>query len=218
MQHIIIDLEFTTIPKKFCGTVSNEIIEIGAVRLDDGYKYVDSFSTFVRPQFAQNLSFECENLTGIHPVNLHNAPFFQEGLALLETWIGTEPFRIYQWSDNDHTQIVGECALKGVTSPLCSKHWIDLQRLYCRVAGLERVVSLERALSSLNILFEGSVHRASDDALNTASVLQVIKNKEECAKRFNKIRALLKPRSCSCTLGDLLGEKMQILYDELSLE
>ena len=217
MQHIIIDLEFTPIPKSFRKIASNEIIEIGAVRLNDHYECVDSFTTFVRPQFAHRLSNECENLTGIHLVNLHSAPFFQEALASFEDWIGDEAFRIYQWSENDQAQIVGECALKGVVSSLCSKHWIDLQRIYCRVAGLEHVISLERALSSLNIMFEGSLHRACDDAMNTASILQTMKNKDEFTRRFSTIRSLLKPRTCSCTLGDLIGGKLQLLYEEVSI-
>ena len=60
---------------------------------------------------------------------------------------------------------------------------------------------------------EGEMHRATDDAYNTASILQVINNKEEFQKRFVPLHEILTPKKNTCTLGDLLGDKLKLVYD-----
>ena len=53
MKHIVVDLEMNTLAKQFkeeksiCGS---EIIQIGAVLLDENYQEIGSFHTLVRPQ------------------------------------------------------------------------------------------------------------------------------------------------------------------------
>ncbi len=57
------------------------------------------------------------------------------------------------------------------------------------------------------------MHRAADDVYNTASILQSLKNKDEFEKRFAPLQEVLKPNKIhNATLGEILGDKLQILY------
>lgn len=60
----------------------NEIIEIGAVKLDDTYKEIDSFKTYVKPGITPVTS-RITNLTGITNEMVDDAP------DLRLRWIGS---------------------------------------------------------------------------------------------------------------------------------
>lgn len=219
MYHIVVDFEFTSIPKSQKmqrKIVKNEIVEIGAVKLNDNYEVIDEFSSFVRPRYSF-IDPNCSMLTGITNNDILKAPRFTEAIDAFLQWIGNEDFCIYAWSENDKEQFDGECILNSVVERfniLYNKDWIDLQLSYIELVGLSKAISLQRALNSLNIFFEGKIHRATDDAYNTASILQVMKNKDEFQKRFVPLQDVLKPKEPStCTLGELLGDKIHLLYD-----
>lgn len=215
MQHIIVDLEFAPVKdramRKLC---RNEVVEIGAVRLNEKYEYVDSFDVLVRPGYS-TLSTAFTRLTGITENDILCAPLFDEAMDMFSDWIGSEKFKIYQWSENDRIQIIEECRAKGLEEKhdvFCRKHWIDLQRIFGREAGLVRSISLEKAIDLLSLAFEGRMHRACDDARNTAAILQVITNKDEFNSRLTALRKIMKPAAHTSTLGSLLGDKLAELY------
>ena len=54
MQHIMIDLEMNKIEKQWRGKnkLSSELIEIGAVRMDDHFEVVDTYQSYVKPEFG----------------------------------------------------------------------------------------------------------------------------------------------------------------------
>ncbi len=67
MYHIVLDFEFTPIPKYYKyqrRLVKHELIEIGAVKLNETYQIIDEFSTFVKPKYS-TLDPNCSALTGI---------------------------------------------------------------------------------------------------------------------------------------------------------
>lgn len=217
MKHIVIDFEFTAIPKK-CKAQRKlchyEIVEIGAVKLNENYEVVDKFSAFVKPTYSF-MSKVAGKLTGITNNDIEKAPSFEEAVQRFLNWIGDD-FEIYTWSENDRIQFESECALKSSKEQfqiLLNKQWQDVQLTYLELVGLSSAISLQRALNSLNISFEGNSHRATDDALNTASILQVINSKEEFQKRFVPLQNMLAPKIDKPTLGDLLGDKLQLIND-----
>ena len=67
MVHIVIDLEMNPVCKSFKDVrkyTTDEIIEIGAVKLDDSYKQVGEFQCYVRPQYGE-ITKHITKLTGI---------------------------------------------------------------------------------------------------------------------------------------------------------
>ena len=214
MFHIIVDLEFTPVTDRIIRReLKNEVIEIGAVRLDGNYEFVDCFDINVQPQFTA-LSKNVSRLTGICRNQLADAPGFDEAMERFVNWIGPGEFRIYQWSENDKNQIVKECRYKGLQdkySPLCDKYWRDIQRLYTRVFHKYRKPSLESALAELALDFEGHMHSAEDDARNTACILQTMAVREKYEAAVNMLISFMNSGS-KATLGDVIGVDLTALY------
>lgn len=218
MTHIIIDLEFTPTPERIRKITKfrQEIIEIGAVKLNDNYEVIDSFDILVRPQYASGVSPFVRNLTGITNADLRNAPCFEYAMVEFLEWIGNEQYRVYAWSDTDKRNFINESTYKNCYedfSSLLGKHFMDLQLIYQRISKLHKL-SLERALNSLNIEIDGRAHRAVDDAFNTAQILMLIKDKNGVfSNRMNEIQEYMNPsKSQNSSIGDVLGDKLAELY------
>ena len=215
MYHIIVDLEFTPIGNPAIrNDLRQEIIEIGAVRLNEKYEYVDSFDIYVKPGLT-SLSKPISKLTGIDSADLNGAPCFETAMDMFLNWIGPEKFRIYQWSENDKRQIIKECQYKGIMdkqSLICDKYWRDIQRLYSRVFHKRRRPSLESALTELAFGFEGKMHSACDDAMNTAWILQIMAVKEKYDEAVRTMKEVLEAPKKTSTLGELIGVDLSALY------
>ena len=85
-RHVVIDLEFTPIPKNCVAQreiVRHEIIQIGAVLLDANYRKISTFSTYVKPEFAYHVKPSVTKLTGITDLDLENAPSLAEAMDML---------------------------------------------------------------------------------------------------------------------------------------
>ncbi len=217
MKYIVLDFEFTDVPKSKKNlryTTKHEIIEIGAVKLDKNCNRIDTFSTFVKPQFSI-LTPHCAELTGISFNALCNAPSFEEAFSAFEEWLGDEDYKIYTWSNNDKTQFKKECHMKHLDerfSNIINRHWTDLQKLFIRFSGIKQCMQLEKALNSLDIKIEGKLHRAVDDAINTSSILSIMKNKNEAEKRFGAIQKFftVNKEEQHSTLGDIFGDILKL--------
>lgn len=219
MQHIFLDFEMNPIPKKNKEArtiVRSEICEIGAVKLNEAYEIIDTFSCYVRPQLNQ-IMLNITQLTGITNQDVERAKELSSALDDFVFWIGDGPVRIYSWSDTDKTQLVNECLLKKIMLPKQFRRWMDFQRVYSRLMGLSRrsCLSLSNALGSVEQDFSGSQHSALADAKNSASLLALVKDKESFQKRAEKVQSFLGvAKNQGTTLGDLLADTFAKLKSE----
>ena len=78
----------------------SEIIEIGAVKLDESFQTVDEFKTFIRPQFYPHLSNAVVQLTKIRPQELEKAPSFSEAFDAFIDWCGDD-CALCSWGPDD---------------------------------------------------------------------------------------------------------------------
>lgn len=211
MQHIFLDFEMNPVPRENTearAVVLSEIIQIGAVRLDEDYQLVDRFSQNVRPELNL-IQPNITALTGIEQKDVDDAPLLCEALPQFAAWIGDSPTRVYSWSDTDRKQLVRECKLKGLELPRQFRRWMDFQKVYTRLLGLSRrsPLSLRNALGASNTDFAGSQHSAVADAENSASLLTLCKDKEAFAERTRVVMELMgKSEPAGTTLGDLFGD------------
>ena len=72
MNYIIVDLEATCWENRSDG--KNEIIEIGAVKVNDDQEIVSEYQQFVKPLKNPILSEFCKELTSIQQTDVENAP------------------------------------------------------------------------------------------------------------------------------------------------
>lgn len=200
-SHIFLDFEMNPVPKEIrnqfpepAHSIGAEIIEIGAVKLDQEYNLIDHFSCFVRPCYAPIASHITE-LTGIHEKDVIHAPELEQALIQFNEWIGPGYIRLYSWSMSDLYQLEDECWFKEIDPPeqLLSR-WMDFQRIYTHLMGISKrhPLSLKNALGSAACTFDGEAHRAVHDAENSAALLTMV-HRGEHLRRTKIVRELLNP-------------------------
>lgn len=179
MFHLVVDLEMCNVPKIYrrnSYNYSKEIIQIGAVLLDDEFKRVATLTQYVHPEYGVIDHF-IENLTGIKNSQVKNAPLLQDALIAMLNWIGDREYQVYAWSETDRNQILHELKAKKIDDERivafteCEK-WIDYQSVFMERFGIGRQISLEEALNRTEIEPEGRFHDGLVDAINTGYLIE----------------------------------------------
>ena len=220
MKYVVVDLEMNCVNKiyKKERQISHmEIIEIGAVAIDEMFQEISSFKIFVKPQYNKKIAKNLEKLTGITTQMVQDAPYFKEAIKQFFNWCESleDEIQIYQWSESDRDQIIREMQLKEYQATenekeLLSK-WTNFQREYETKLGLDRDISLTDALMFAGEDFDGQAHDALNDARNTAALLSIVKNPERCSRALNKVIEALRPTQMSTSLGDLFDFNKMML-------
>ncbi|MEM8890039.1 MAG: 3'-5' exonuclease, partial [Bacteroidota bacterium] len=83
MKYIIVDLEATCWKKREKGQI-NEIIEIGAVAIDEAGNELGEFAEFIKPKLNPILSDFCKELTSISQSEIDAAQSFPEVLKAFQ--------------------------------------------------------------------------------------------------------------------------------------
>ena len=118
-KYVIIDLEMCNVPKgikREAYNWRNELIQIGAVLVDESLNITDEFMTLVSPEFGVVDNF-IEKLTGISRKEVQGAPKFKEALEMFVNWLPEDAILV-SWSDNDEKQIRKEIELKNIEIPM----------------------------------------------------------------------------------------------------
>ncbi len=167
MHYILFDLEATC----WLGrppTGNNEIIEIGAYKVNGFGEITDHFSQYVKPISNPMLSGFCKKLTGIQQHNVDTAYKFDRVIEDFMEWFGydnNEEYHLISWGENDRQLLTQDCSLHDIHDDWIS-YWVNLKPAYQRLTGMQKQVGLKKALERETIDFEGKQHRAITDAYN----------------------------------------------------
>lgn len=167
MKYIIFDLEFNSGKNRRTGTAINEIIEIGAVMLDESMNEIDSFSKTVRPALTVYLNKHVKQLCSITDKELKSAAGFNEVIDKFMRWCGNDCI-FSSWSNTDlYVMLENMCAYKNLNSIPFIKKYFDMQKYVTRELHKtdNNQISLKSAAESFSISTENfSLHRAEDDS------------------------------------------------------
>lgn len=189
MNYIVMDLEWNNSYMKSAEKFINEIIEIGAVKLDSQLNTVDTFSSLVRPVVSRKLRSRIKNLTHITNEDVRNGEPFAAAIEKFAEWVGEDAL-IMTWGDTDirTLQTNFKYFLDTKNISFITKY-ADLQR-YCQCfINMENVqqAGLSYAAECLEIDPEKYPHhRALDDSLLSAECLKKVFNADKLAE-FVKI-------------------------------
>lgn len=181
MNFVIIDLEWNgTYVKKVHGYF-NEIIEIGAVKIDEQMREVDRFHAIIRPAVSKKLTKLVTDLTSITDDELEDGDTFTGAMAAFRRWIGKEKTVILTWSTTDLLVFLENYRYfcKTDTIPFMNAY-VDLQAYYQAIADipLAQQPGLSKAAEALGINEEDVAHhRALDDSVLSGRILQKIYDK-----------------------------------------
>jgi len=171
MNYIIFDLEATCWehPRP---TYKQEVIEIGALMVDEYAHATAVFSEFIQPIFHPTLSPFCRELTSIEQKDVANAELFPEVIEAFQEWIGyfdDEEYILCSWGFFDKKIFINNCELHDIDDDWLDPH-INLKQQYQKVKGLSRKIGLKRAVEKEGFEFSGTHHRGIDDAHNLAKI------------------------------------------------
>ena len=181
-HYAVLDLEMCRVPLDEITTpyeYEDELIQIGAILLNEKYETVDTFMTYVSAEYGSIDPF-IENLTGISPDEIKDAPCCEDALNMFVNWLPEDAI-IVCWSDNDEEQIKKELAIKNIHIPALEKYfetWTDCQRTFSKRTDADKVYNLTEALNIAGIVFEDGAHDALVDAKNTAKIFAKMQTEE----------------------------------------
>lgn len=199
MYNIFVDFEMQPIfaeehPEEYsiCHT---EIIQIGAVVLNDKNEEISSFKRFVKPRYSDYIDEHIRLLTGITIQRLEKAPYFEKAFADFLEWCNHyRNFTIFAWSANDKLQLTHELQLKKIPESEKINYlldcWRDFQKEYGTLVGAHYSLSLEKALYMAGEMFDGKAHDALYDARNTASLYAKSRDKERFLAEVKRIKEM----------------------------
>lgn len=169
MNYIIFDLEATCWPEK--GKHKSEIIEIGALKINDKQLIVSEFNSFVKPINHPILSEFCKKLTSIQQQDIDISEFLPSAIEKFKKWIGfeNEDYLLCSWGFYDRKQLISDCTLHEIDFKWTNKH-ISLKHQYANLKKLDRPIGLGNAINAEGLQFEGIAHRGIDDARNIARI------------------------------------------------
>lgn len=186
MQYVVIDLEWNTAFNKKTNSFFNEIIEIGAVKLDKDFNAIDTLSIVVKSQIETKLRGRVKELTHITNEEVFNGIVFPQAMKKLVKWLGDEDSIFLSWGDGDirvliknYEYFIGEKSIPFVFG------YADVQK-YCQ-SFIKSKSGQQIGLAAACEMFEinpqeFSHHRALDDSLMTVACVSKVFDKEKIKK------------------------------------
>jgi len=187
--YIVLDLEWNQSASGKAGSVENlpfEIIEIGAVKLDEQFNIVDEFKRIIKPSVYQKLHFKVLEVVhiGIDELRKHGEPFPQVIREFFDWCFSDKEYKddikpiFCSWGSMDFTELQRNMAYYKIDSVFPYPFlYYDIQKLYGLLYSQDTKTRtpLDRAVEALGLLEDGRpFHRALDDAYYSALVMQNI--------------------------------------------
>lgn len=183
MNYIVMDLEWNGGYSRYTHGYFNEILEIGAVSLDESMTVRSEFQVLIRPSLVEGISRLVRQMTGITKEEAAKGIPFTEAMRRLQQWIDGKPAVILTWSQTDLHMMEENCRFfYGSERIPFLERYADLQA-YCQrkmALSTAQQLGLEAACRLLEIDEEGADHhRALDDSRLTARIMARLYQAEE---------------------------------------
>ncbi len=222
MEYIIFDLEWNNAYNYKLNKGINEIVEIGAVRLNENLEIVDTFKQLIKPRLSRKLTSRFKNLTHITMDELKdNGIGFNEAFSDFARWATGRDVVFLSWSTSDlYTLVDNFKFFKQLSIIPFMEKYADAQQ-YCMQFVQEdkgKQISLANCASCFNIDIDTSnLHRALEDCYVTAYCFKKVFDRErfeECIVNCDKAffeRLVFKPyyiRTINNNLFDIYAVKL----------
>lgn len=175
MNYIILDLEWNQCPHgKGEEKLPFEIIEIGAVKLDENRQNIGSFHRFIAPSVYHELHRVTGDIINVTMEELNKGEPFEKAAKEFLEWCGEEEYIFGTWGSMDLTELQRNCQYFHVEHDFgMPLFYYDIQKLYsiCNDDGKSRL-ALEAAIEKEEIVKDHPFHSAEADAIYTAELFQ----------------------------------------------
>ncbi len=183
MNFIILDLEWDSAYIVKYHRFLNQILQIGAVKLDENFNIIDTFDVIIKSDFAKRVTGRFAKLTGITTEKMRAGIPFADAVKQYNDWVGEDTVTMtYSNSDLFTIGENEELLLNGVKFKI--EKYLDFQKFIegeIRLKGIELTnqISLSAAAEILGVSTEKfMLHTAKDDSLVCAELLKKYYNAE----------------------------------------
>ncbi len=178
MNYIVFDLEWNQaadLRTRRASSLLFEIIEIGAVKLNEKREHIDDFHELIRPQVFRTMNQVTGDLIHLKMEQLEDCRSFSEVAADFVRWCGRD-YIFCTWGNLDLTELQKNMDYYKMT-PVSEKtlKYYDVQKLFS-IAFEDRKSrrTLQYAVDFLGIEKDVAFHRAYTDASYTAEIIKRI--------------------------------------------
>ena len=223
MHYIVLDLEWnqplsynSSAYRAVGGRLLFELIQIGAVKLNEKLEIVDTFNQLIQPTHYVKLHPRIKRITGITQEELCDAPQFAEAAGRFHGWCG-EDAALLTWGCDDISVLQQnldffECG------HLPFPNFYDIQQLYGKLVGdTKNRAGLKSAMEHFEISPDENLpfHNALNDAYYTARVFQCFEKPADVLTCPQKARQLIhedrarKTETCDSIRVSRISEAMR---------
>ena len=176
MNYVVVDLEWnqamsskSSVFNKLPIHLRGEIIEIGAVKLDEDMKPGEEFTIDVKPVYFRRMHYKVKKITGFDKDRLAQGVGFPEAMERFRAWCG-EDVTFITWGCDDQGILEQNIIIHDLDWDWIAG-WINLQLIYnLQTGGDKNQKSLASAMEHFEIEQTRVAHDALGDAYNTALV------------------------------------------------
>ena len=173
MNYLVVDFEFT-VYKRPVGrhrAFFAEIIEIGAVKLDENLNECGKLQSFVKPHFFPKHAKDAMDFCMITDADMKKAITFPAMLEKMSAMYEAGNTLFVAWGDSDYKVLAEGCSRHKLENPVLQADYLDLAEAYKLWRGEENTPGLKTAIIEMEVIADGLAHTAFDDAYNTGKVL-----------------------------------------------
>ena len=176
MSYIVLDLEWNQAMSSNASVynylpihLAGEIIQIGAVKLDENFRPGEEFMSDVKPVYFRRMHYKVKKLTGIDKERLSRGETFPAVFEQFRAWCGEDAVFI-TWGTDDR-RIMEQNIIIHDQDWDWIRQWINLQLIYnIQTDGDKNQKSLATAMEHFGIEQTRVAHDALGDAYNTALI------------------------------------------------
>jgi len=233
MRYVVIDLEFNqpfdfpkgrkTLLEPLCPC---EIIQIGAVRMDENFQIIDTCDFLINPTVYKRIHPFVNKITGLDMEMLSGHETFPDVFAKFVEFAGEPPYIFCVWGGNDIHELFGNAEYHKLDTAALSGEYIDVQALASVKMNLPSGmnVGLKNAVEGFGLAGDAPFHYALNDAVYTAEIFALVHTDEMKVQRYQTIKVEGKNfrfssqplfRFVEKELGRKLSKKEKSLYKKV---
>ncbi len=188
MKYIMLDLEWNqayvqkaiAVQKRLSARLRGEVIQIGAVMMNEALNICGSFSVLVKPQYFCKIHRHVRDLTGITQEMIDMGTPLEFAIERFREWCG-EDFAFFTWGPDDIPMLKENLAIHAINTDWLDNVY-DLQNIFnAQTDKSKQQRSLEFAMEHFDITQTLPSHDALNDAYFTALVAQKLNMAEGIA-------------------------------------
>lgn len=180
MNYIIFDLEWNQCPKGpdyENPRIPFEIIEIGAVKLNDSFEIIDEFSQIVKPRVYKYLHKHIRQMLNYDDAYLRtNGKPFEMVCKDFMKWCGSD-YMFGTWGNGDLVQLQKNMDYYYMNQFSEPFKYYNVQSIFAEAYEDLGTCRLEKAVTAMQLPIEEAFHTAISDARYTAYIFQRLSKK-----------------------------------------